>query len=169
MFSIHWISSPSFPLLAMARPLISQYLSMLGILLSGTLSFIYNSVRGIKVRLRWVNGDARCQCGCQTQHPDALDSLSKQRSYRETKKLLAHETTIVTENDFIPLTFKFEYIKFFITTEFFEENFLTLLTMKVLKDFKVCYPKVRPMLVLLLLDSLSLIRGVALDVSSLNW
>ncbi|KAF7807441.1 uncharacterized protein G2W53_039602 [Senna tora] len=38
----------------------------------------------------------------------------------------------------------------------------------VLEEFRVCYPKVRPMLIVMLLDSLSLIRGVAVDVSSLN-
>ncbi|KAF7839428.1 uncharacterized protein G2W53_007910 [Senna tora] len=47
----------------MARPLIGQYLSMLGILLSGTLNLIHNSVKGIQVRLRWANGDARCRVG----------------------------------------------------------------------------------------------------------
>ncbi|KAF7826910.1 uncharacterized protein G2W53_018074 [Senna tora] len=43
----------------MARPLISQYHSMLDILLSGDLSLVHNSVRGIQVTLRWVNGNAR--------------------------------------------------------------------------------------------------------------
>ncbi|KAF7826995.1 uncharacterized protein G2W53_018159 [Senna tora] len=43
----------------MARPLISPYLSMLDIILSGTLSLVHDSVRGIQVRLRWVNGDVQ--------------------------------------------------------------------------------------------------------------
>ncbi|KAF7844014.1 uncharacterized protein G2W53_000919 [Senna tora] len=43
----------------MARPLISQYLSMLDILLSSTLSLVHDPVRGIQVRLKWVNDDAR--------------------------------------------------------------------------------------------------------------
>ncbi|KAF7839472.1 uncharacterized protein G2W53_007954 [Senna tora] len=226
----------------MARPLISQYLSMLGILLSGSLSLIQNSVRvvvedmdiygerdllsshGVELSSNRkghvpflcfeiyifshsdqlgevLKGNDKHQIECldhnvprpqgfltnvyvsleckpreaememcekgllvssplpcgqpisfkmklRTQHPDPLDSLSKQ------KVIPRNQGFLPSIEGSPPLTLS--------------SSPLTLAT-QVFKAFRVCHPKVRQMLVAMLLDSLSFIRGVALNGSSLNW